>query len=84
MTLSQPISRLRSKGELMRINSLLLDTHVFLWWRADDPQLQDAARSTIPDTDVVFVSSAIAWLFALRLPFKDPPLRKGEASRTIC
>ena len=45
----------------MRINKLLLDTHVFLWWRSNDPLLQGAAKSAIADADVVFVSAATAW-----------------------
>lgn len=40
---------------------LLLDTHVFLWWRADDRRLGRAARMAIADADVVFVSAATAW-----------------------
>jgi len=35
----------------MKINKLLLDTHIFLWWRANDPQLQGAARSAIAAAD---------------------------------
>ena len=44
----------------MRINSLLSDTHVFLWWRADDPQLKKSARDAISSADIVFVSAATA------------------------
>lgn len=40
---------------------LLLDTHVFLWWRANDRRLKKAARDAIADADVVFVSAATAW-----------------------
>lgn len=40
---------------------LLLDTHVFLWWRADDRRLGAAARTAIAGADVVFVSAATAW-----------------------
>jgi PIN domain nuclease of toxin-antitoxin system len=50
----------------MKINKLLLDTHVFLWWRADDPFLQDSARSAIADADLVFVSAATAWEAAIK------------------
>ena len=45
----------------MMINKLLLDTHVFLWWRANDPLLRGGARSAIAEADVVFVSAATAW-----------------------
>jgi PIN domain nuclease of toxin-antitoxin system len=40
---------------------LLLDTHVFLWWRADDRRLKTAARTAIRAADLVFVSAATAW-----------------------
>jgi len=40
---------------------LLLDTHVFLWWRANDPSLKAAARTAIAEADAVFVSAATAW-----------------------
>ena len=39
---------------------LLLDTHVFLWWRADDRRLGTAARAAIADADVVFVHDKVA------------------------
>ncbi len=66
MTPSPPTSKLRSKDELMRINKLLLDTHVFLWWRADEQRLQESARSAISEADVVFVSAATAWEAAIK------------------
>mgnify|MGYP001068842741 CR=1 FL=1 len=45
---------------------LLLDTHVFLWWRADDPQLEAAAREAIAHSDLVAVSAASAWEAAIK------------------
>jgi PIN domain nuclease of toxin-antitoxin system len=46
---------------------LLLDTHAFLWWNADDPALGPAARSAIADRDnLVFVSAATAWEIATK------------------
>ena len=50
----------------MRINKLLLDTHVFLWWRANDRLWQEPARSAIAEADVVFVSAATAWEAAIK------------------
>jgi PIN domain nuclease of toxin-antitoxin system len=45
----------------------LLDTHILLWWLADDPALSDRARSLIQDdTHTVFVSSASAWEIAIK------------------
>jgi PIN domain nuclease of toxin-antitoxin system len=38
---------------------LLLDTHVLLWWLADDPSLTDDIRSAVAAQDnVVSVSAA--------------------------
>ncbi len=38
---------------------LLLDTHVFLWWLADDPRLGNTARKAIGDgRNQVYVSAA--------------------------
>jgi PIN domain nuclease of toxin-antitoxin system len=46
---------------------LLLDTHAFLWWSADDPALGPNARSAIADGDnIVFVSAATAWEIATK------------------
>jgi PIN domain nuclease of toxin-antitoxin system len=46
---------------------LLLDTHVLLWWLADDPSLVEEAGSTIADPrSVVFVSAATAWEIAIK------------------
>lgn len=42
--------------------NLLLDTHVVLWWLADDPTLDDAARHAISDPDnTVFLSAVVVW-----------------------
>jgi PIN domain nuclease of toxin-antitoxin system len=67
--------------------TLLLDTHVLLWWLADDPRLTPAMREAIadPSTSVV-VSAASAWEAAikaavgkLRVPdgFRDELTRHG-------
>jgi PIN domain nuclease of toxin-antitoxin system len=45
---------------------LLLDTHVFLWWRANDRRLGRAARIAIAGAGVVFVSAATAWEAAIK------------------
>lgn len=46
---------------------LLLDTHVLLWWLADDPLLPPPARDAIttPENEV-FVSAASAWEIAIK------------------
>ena len=45
---------------------LLLDTHAFLWWLADDPRLGPRTREAIaaPGNEV-FVSAATAWEIAI-------------------
>ena len=41
---------------------VLLDTHAFIWWIADDPKLPEAARQVISEgANTVFVSAATAW-----------------------
>ena len=46
---------------------LLLDTHILLWWLADDPALSKRARMLIgePDSEI-FVSAATAWEIAIK------------------
>lgn len=50
----------------MNLDRLLLDTHVFLWWRADDAKLKRAARAAISEASLVFVSAASAWEAAIK------------------
>jgi PIN domain nuclease of toxin-antitoxin system len=46
---------------------LLLDTHVFLWWLADDPELSAATRAAIREPDaLVHVSAATIWEIAIK------------------
>ncbi len=46
---------------------LLLDTHVFLWWLADDPGLRPAAREAIADPDtIVHVSAVTVWELTIK------------------
>jgi PIN domain nuclease of toxin-antitoxin system len=51
----------------MAVDRLLLDTHVFLWWRADSQKLTRTARTAIAHADVVFVSAATAWEAAIKI-----------------
>ncbi len=47
---------------------LLLDTHAFLWFVLNDPQLSTAARTAISDPkNGVFVSPATFWEVAIRV-----------------
>jgi PIN domain nuclease of toxin-antitoxin system len=45
---------------------LLLDTHVLLWWLADDPALSKQARRLIANEPEVFASAASAWEIAIK------------------
>jgi PIN domain nuclease of toxin-antitoxin system len=46
---------------------ILLDTHILLWWLADDPLLPGPASATISDADTsVLVSAATAWEIAIK------------------
>jgi PIN domain nuclease of toxin-antitoxin system len=45
---------------------LLLDTHVLLWWLADDPALARQARQLIANEPEVFASAASAWEIAIK------------------
>lgn len=46
---------------------VLLDTHCFLWWIDDDPNLSITARRTIADgSNEVFVSAASCWEIAIK------------------
>jgi PIN domain nuclease of toxin-antitoxin system len=40
---------------------ILLDTHIYLWWLQDHPNLSQAARSRIAGASKVYVSSASIW-----------------------
>lgn len=58
-TTSSPRSKSRS--------SLLLDTHVFLWWCQDSPNLSQRARDEIGTAETVYVSLASAWETAIKV-----------------
>ena len=45
---------------------LLLDTHIFLWWRGEPSRLTSTVRSRIATADLVFVSVASAWEAAIK------------------
>lgn len=45
---------------------LLLDTHVFIWWLADDENLSKKARTFIVDAEEVYISSASIWEAAIK------------------
>jgi PIN domain nuclease of toxin-antitoxin system len=50
----------------MAAGRLLLDTHVFLWWRSEPARLPAAVKSSIATADIVFVSAVSAWEAAIK------------------
>jgi PIN domain nuclease of toxin-antitoxin system len=46
--------------------SLLLDTHVVLWWLADDPGLPDEIKNRLDHEPDVHVSAATVWEVAIK------------------
>ena len=50
----------------MAASRLLLDTHVFLWWRSEPDRLPAAVKSSIATADIVFVSAVSAWEAAIK------------------
>jgi PIN domain nuclease of toxin-antitoxin system len=46
--------------------TLLLDTHVILWWQRDDRRLNRRARAAIAKADVVWVSAVSGWEVAIK------------------
>lgn len=46
---------------------LLLDTHTFLWWLADDARLGNKARALIADArNPVYISAVSGWEIAIK------------------
>jgi PIN domain nuclease of toxin-antitoxin system len=64
---------------------LLLDTHVFLWWLANDPVAPEAAEAIADPANDVWVSAATIWEMAIkraagRLEFDADPIEEAEAT----
>jgi PIN domain nuclease of toxin-antitoxin system len=62
--------------------NVLLDTHAFLWFVADDPQLHAKSRTAIEDaSNRKFVSLATCWEIAIKAGLKKLDL--GEPASTF-
>ena len=48
----------------------LLDTHIYIWWLTDDPQLSKKARTLIATASEVYISSASIWEAAVKIALK--------------
>jgi PIN domain nuclease of toxin-antitoxin system len=61
---------------------LLLDTHAYLWWLADDPKLGARARDSMADpAAIVYVSAASVWEISIKiqlgkLDFEGDPVKE--------
>ena len=65
---------------------ILLDTHILLWWMADDRRLPRPARLAIEDpANRIFVSIASLWETAIKFSLKrvvaDPEALREAAER---
>jgi PIN domain nuclease of toxin-antitoxin system len=45
---------------------LLLDTHVFLWWRMNSSDIRQDVADIVANAEIVFVSVASAWEAAIK------------------
>ena len=63
---------------------LLLDTHLLLWWLADDPRLSAAAVEQIraPDAEV-FISHASLWELAIKTSLGRVQVDLTELERQV-
>lgn len=56
---------------------LLLDTHAFLWWVNDAPELSEAARAAIANpNNTCYVSVASAWEMSIKSSLGKLKLKK--------
>lgn len=46
---------------------ILLDTHIYLWWLLDHPNLSQAARAQIIAASEVYISSASIWEASIKM-----------------
>jgi PIN domain nuclease of toxin-antitoxin system len=61
--------------------SLLLDTHVVLWWLTDDPTLADEIKARLDHEPDVYVSAATIWEVAIKQAIGKLPEPAGLPER---
>lgn len=61
--------------------SLLLDTHVVLWWLADDAALADDIKDRLDHEPDVYVSAATIWEVAIKQALGNLPEPPGLPDR---
>lgn len=57
--------------------SLLLDTHIVLWWLTDDATLADGIKARLDHEPDVFVSAATIWEVAIKQAIGKLPAPSG-------
>jgi PIN domain nuclease of toxin-antitoxin system len=63
---------------------VLLDTHAFLWWVADNPKLSRRAREIIGDSaNEVFFSAASGWEIAIKARLGRRTLSATDLERFV-
>ncbi|MGB0718826.1 MAG: type II toxin-antitoxin system VapC family toxin [Bdellovibrionales bacterium] len=43
------------------MNTILLDTHIFMWWVERPERLKDNIKTFIADTDIIYISSITSY-----------------------
>lgn len=68
------------------MTALLLDTHVALWWLADDERLTADMRQAVEQADGVHVSAASTWEVAIKVAIGklEVQFAEGESFAQIC
>ena len=66
------------------LSDLLLDTHVVLWWLADDPRLGAAIRDEVMRASAVHVSAATTWEVAIKSAIGRLDLDDDATFPAIC
>jgi PIN domain nuclease of toxin-antitoxin system len=61
--------------------SLLLDTHIVLWWLADDPTLADDIKDRLDHEPDAYVSAATIWEVAIKQALGKLPEPPGLPQR---
>jgi PIN domain nuclease of toxin-antitoxin system len=63
---------------------LLLDSHTFLWWLAEDPKLNAEARQAVADPyAIVHVSAATVWELSIKAALGKIDLGDADLSDEI-
>jgi PIN domain nuclease of toxin-antitoxin system len=63
---------------------LLLDSHAFLWWLADDPKLSTGARQAVADpASTIHVSAATVWELSIKASLGKLDLDGADLLREI-